>query len=149
MNKKGVLALVLAFLLITSFFTYYIMNAKPPSASAKTETNVTIPTKQSTYCWDGFLSGACVDYAEPFMMNEIKAVSVSPGEKIAISYKRKPIKVPKEVNVWTKGESDFKTVTLLDGDLYVAPSESGTYAVSTNGTWKRGSSSQVFFIKVQ
>ncbi|MET3728215.1 hypothetical protein ABID52_001796 [Fictibacillus halophilus] len=149
MDRKGVLTLVLAFLLIAAFFTYYIMNAKPPSASAKTETNRTIPTKQSTYCWDGFLSGECVDYAEPFMMNEIKAVSVSPGEKIAISYKRKPITVSKEVSVWTEGKSESKTVTLLDGDIYVAPSESGTYAISTNGTWKRGSSSQVFFIRVK
>ncbi|MGA4719772.1 hypothetical protein [Fictibacillus nanhaiensis] len=149
MGKKRVVPLVLTFLLISGFFTYYIMNAKPPTASAKTEKNRTIPTMQSTYCWDGFLSGECVDYAEPFMMNEIKPVTVSPGEKITITYNRKPIKVSKEVSLWTKGKSDSKTATLLNGNIFVAPSESGTYAVSSHGTWKRGSSSQVFFIKVR
>ncbi|ANC77516.1 hypothetical protein ABE65_012195 [Fictibacillus phosphorivorans] len=149
MGKKRVLPLVLTFLLISGFFTYYIINAKPPVASAKTEANIAIPVKQSSYCWDGFLNGECVDYAEPFMMNEIKAITVSPGENIAISYNRKPIKVLEEVRVWKKGQSDSETAILLKGDIFVAPTESGTYAVSTHGTWKRGSSSQVFFIKVK
>ncbi|WP_137789210.1 hypothetical protein [Bacillus sp. E(2018)] len=149
MGKKKVLPLVLTFLLISGFFTYYIMNAKPPTASAKTATNVMIPVKQSSYCWDGFLSGGCADYAEPFMMNDIEPVTVAPSEKITISYNRKPIKVSKEVMVWSKSQSDSKSVKLLVNGTFVAPQESGTYAVSTDGNWKRGSASHVFFITVK
>lgn len=149
MVKKGLLGLVLVFLLISGFFTYYILNAKPPSASAKTETNITIPVKQGSYCWDGFLNGECRDMVEPFMMNDIEAVTVAPGEKITISYNRKPVKVSKEVMVWSKSQSGSKSVNLLEDGTFVAPQASGTYAVSTDGNWKRGSASHVFFIKVK
>ncbi|MED1863826.1 hypothetical protein P4V41_10220 [Fictibacillus nanhaiensis] len=149
MKKTGVLGLVLAFLLISSFFTYYIMNAKPPTASAITETNASIPVKQGSYCWDGFLSGECRDMVEPFMMNDIEAVTVAPGENITVSYNRKPIKVSKEVSIWLKGQSDSESETLLEDGTFVAPQESGIYAVSTYGNWKRGSASYVFYIKVK
>ncbi|WP_144699667.1 hypothetical protein [Fictibacillus phosphorivorans] len=148
MAKKGLIGLVLTLILISGFFTYYILNAKPPSASAKTETNITIPVKQGSYCWDGFLNGECRDMVEPFMMNDIEPVTVAPGEKIEISYNRKPVKISKEVMVWFKSQSDPKSVNLEDGTI-VAPQESGTYAVSTHGNWKRGSASHVFFIKVK
>lgn len=147
MAKKGLIGLVLTLILISGFFTYYILNAKPPAASAKTETNITIPVKQGSYCWDGFLNGGCKDMVEPFMMNDIEPVIVAPGEKIEISYNRKPVKVSKEVMVWSKSQSDSKSVDLEDG-TFVAPQQSGTYAVSTHGNWKRGSASHVFFIKV-
>ncbi|MBH0157275.1 hypothetical protein IHV10_12915 [Fictibacillus sp. 5RED26] len=149
MAKKKVLPLVLTFLLISGFFTYYIMNAKPPTASAKTEANVTIPVKQGSYCWDGFLNGECRDMVEPFMMNDIEPITVAPSEKITISYNRKPIKVSKEVMVWSKSQSDSKRVKLLEDGTFVAPQDSGTYAVSTDGNWKRGSASHVFFITVK
>ncbi|MGM0807074.1 MAG: hypothetical protein ACQET8_20245 [Bacillota bacterium] len=148
MAKKGLIGLVLTLILISGFFTYYILNAKPPSASAITEANITIPVKQGSYCWDGFLNGECRDMVEPFMMNDIEPVTVAPGEKIEISYNRKPVKISKEVMVWSKSQSDPKSVNLEDGTI-VAPQESGTYAVSTHGNWKRGSASHVFFIKVK
>ncbi|MBH0168233.1 hypothetical protein [Fictibacillus sp. 18YEL24] len=148
MAKKGLIGLVLTLILISGFFTYYILNAKPPSASAITEANITIPVKQGSYCWDGFLNGECKDMVEPFMMNDIEPVTVAPREKIEISYNRKPVKISKEVMVWSKSQSDPKSVNLEDGTI-VAPQESGTYAVSTYGNWKRGSASHVFFIKVK
>jgi hypothetical protein len=86
---------------------------------------------------------------EPFMMNDIEAVTVAPNEKIIISYNRKPVKVSKAVLVWSKSQSNSKSVDLLEDGTFVAPQESGTYAVSTDGNWKRGSASHVLFIRVK
>jgi hypothetical protein len=52
--RKGLLGLVFAVLLISVFFTYYILNAKPPSASAKTKQTSRFPLSKAVIVGMGY-----------------------------------------------------------------------------------------------
>jgi hypothetical protein len=150
MKGKRSAVFIIVFLLLSSFFVYNFINAMLPMPKVKAEGNTTIPVKQGSYCWDGFLSNGCVDMVEPFMMmSDEKLIHVKPKEEITIIYNRNPLKEPKTVTLWTKNKSEPKGALLKTGGILQAPREKGIYAVSTHGIWKRGSVSHVFFIEVR
>ncbi|MDN4073077.1 hypothetical protein [Fictibacillus terranigra] len=149
MKGKWLPVLIIALLLLSSFFVYNYKNAKPPMPKVIAEGSINIPVKQGSYCWDGFLSGECVDMVEPFMMSDKKIIHVKPKEEIRITYNRKPIKESKSVTLWTKNKSEPEEALPMAGGVFLAPRDQGVYAVNTHGIWKQGSASHVFFIKVR
>jgi hypothetical protein len=149
MKGKWLPVFIIALLLSSSFFVYNYMNAKPRMPKVKAEASINIPVKQGSYCWDGFLSGECVDMVEPFMMSDKKIIQVKPEEEITITYNRKPLKESKSVTLWTKNKSESEDALLMAGGIFLAPRDQGVYAVNTHGIWKHGSASHVFFIEVR
>jgi hypothetical protein len=149
MKGKWMFISIVVFLLLTGFIVYNFMNAKPPMPNVKSEGNENVPVLQGSYCWKGFMSASCVDMVEPFMMNDIKIVPVKPEEEITITFKKEPLKEMKTVEIWKKGSNDSEAASMMAGNIILAPLEKGVYAISTHNYWKRGSSSQVFFIEVR
>ena len=149
MKGKWLPIFIVTLLVVLSFFVYNYMNAKPPMPNVKAEGNINIPVKQGSYCWDGFMSGECVDMVEPFMMSDKKIAYVKPEEEIMITFNKKPLKESKIVTLWTKNKSEPEDALLMADGIFLAPREQGVYAVSTHGIWKQGSASHVFFIEVR
>lgn len=150
MKRKWVPVFLVVLLLVSGFiiYNYVVTNAKPPMPSVEAGGNIHIPVKQGSYCWNGLLSGECVDMVEPFMMNDKKIITVKPEEEIKITYSKKPLQLSKSVTLWKKNHEEAHELKMVNG-IFLAPLKKGVYGVSTDGNWKRGSSSHVFFIRVK
>lgn len=150
LKRKWLPVFLVALLLVSGFiiYNYVVTNAKPPMPSVEAGGNIQIPVKQGSYCWNGLINGECVDMVEPFMMNDKKIITVKPEEEIKITYSKKPLQQSKSVTIWTENHKEARELKMANG-IFLAPLKKGVYGVSTDGNWKQGSASHVFFIRVK
>jgi hypothetical protein len=84
------------------------------------------------------------DHASPYQMAEhIKAISLTPNEKIKISIEENP-----EISVYLVNVNGREKEIKLVEHLITAPSEKGMYIYEVEAKWKNGTVSYVFVIEI-
>ncbi|MCR8849373.1 hypothetical protein NQ095_13205 [Rossellomorea sp. SC111] len=146
MRKILAMANIIAVIAIIVFMIKPFQTS-PPTAIV-TAGEVAIPTTQGSYCWDGLFSGHCVDKAYGSIVamgEEYKPTAVSPGEKIKVTFNKKPKKV--EAEQWI-GEEQVKRVELKNHTIMV-PDRKGIYMYHLVAHWKQGDGSYAFSVEVR
>ncbi|MFC7372483.1 hypothetical protein ACFQPF_12460 [Fictibacillus iocasae] len=149
MLKNKRLVILIVFLLLSGLIGYSLINRNPPMPTVKTEGNDRVPVRQASFCWKGFFSAMCVDMAEPFMVEGREGVPVQPGETISITFNQTPLNKMETVSTWKEGDNLPKETPMDSANHFEAPREEGTYGISLNTEWNRGSVSHYFFIDVR
>ncbi|WP_226671945.1 hypothetical protein [Rossellomorea aquimaris] len=119
----------------------------PPKVKV-TVGEVAIPTAEGSYCWDGLFSGGCVDkeYGSIVAMaGEYKPTVVSPGQKINVTFDKKPKTVDAER--WM-GEEQAQRVEWKNR-MITAPEQKGVYVYHIVAHWKQGDGSYAFSLEVK
>ncbi|WGG46284.1 hypothetical protein [Rossellomorea sp. DA94] len=146
MRKALAISNIIAVIAIILFIIQPFRTAPPtPNVTAG---EVSIPTTEGSYCWDGLLSGGCVDKAYSSvvaMAGEDHPTSVSPGEEITVTFKKKPQKIGAEK--WV-GEEQVESVNMKN-HMIVVPDEKGVYVYHLVAHWKQGDGSYVFSVEVK
>jgi len=98
---------------------------------------------QSSYCW----IGKCVDMISPGELlkhHNYKAVKVSPGDRVHISFDAKP----KDGTLSVQYEKDQKHEKVpFEGNAFSIPDEKGTHIYMVSANWSQGSSSYIFSVE--
>ncbi|WP_110929581.1 hypothetical protein [Bacillus massiliglaciei] len=150
MKKTSVILLIvisLAYIIFISFS--FFAHAAPPAPDVSIG-DKNIPTSQGSYCWEGFLSGECVDkvYASPMELGtEHKATEVSPHSRITIHFSKEPMKENFRVEQWSD-EEDVKNIKIKD-NMITVPDKSGIYVYHIIAHWKQGDSNYAFSVQVK
>ncbi|CAN7550073.1 hypothetical protein [Rossellomorea sp. LjRoot5] len=129
------------------FFIIQPFQTAPPTPNV-TAGEVSIPTTKGSYCWDGLLSGGCVDKAYSSvvaMAGEDQPTPVSPGEEITVTFKKKPQQIGAEK--WV-GEEQVESVNIKNHTI-VVPDQKGIYVYHLVAHWKQGDGSYVFSVEVK
>ncbi|MFS0688828.1 hypothetical protein AB1K89_06260 [Sporosarcina sp. 179-K 8C2 HS] len=145
---KKILISLLAVVVVVAG-VYFVFNLKPPKPNITIENN-TVEVAQGSYCWGGLINKQCVDMISPpdiINHHELKPVAVSPGAKLNIEFKRRPLENTLDASIWFSND-EVENVPLNDNVLLV-PKEKGVYIYSVSARWEKGSSSYVFVIEVK
>ncbi|TMU87012.1 hypothetical protein FGG79_02405 [Bacillus sp. BHET2] len=146
MNKILTIINIIAVIAVVLFIIQPIRTA-PPTPNV-TVGEVAIPTSEGSYCWEGFISGQCVDkeYSSVVAMaDEYQPTTVSQNEKIKVTFDKKPKTL--EVERWM-GEEEVEIVEIKD-DFLGVPKEKGVYVYHIISNWKQGDGSYVFSVEVK
>lgn len=117
-----------------------------PTVQVVTQTEV-IPSVAGSYCWHSAGEGKCVDTAAPHEMIESKQlpyVTVAPNETIEFQYSQKPTSI--SVQQWIE---DFNYEEISTSARFTAPSEKGTYIISSIARFSNGDRTDSIAIEVK
>ncbi len=149
MNRIVKFALAFIVIMGIGFLISGIMNNKPPAPLITVE-GKTIPAKQGTYCWNGFLNIKCVDMISPpelIKFYDLEPVAVPPESQLKLDFRKKPNAGSLGANLWLN-DIEMREVNLV-GNILTAPKQSGVYVYDIHARWDKGSSSYVFIIEVK
>lgn len=145
---KSLKLTIISLLFFTFVLVIVFLNAGPPKPTVLAE-GQKITVIEGSYCWKKIMGVECVDKISPSEIianNKIAPMYVSPQSKIKINFKKKPtdgIAVEEWMNA-----SETKTVK-IEGNVFSAPSQKGTYIYIVSGKWDKGSASYIFSLKVK
>ncbi|WP_147296337.1 hypothetical protein [Halobacillus trueperi] len=134
---------------VIGLFVLKPSRSEPPAPTVTTG-NTEIATTQGSYCWDGLLSGKCVDkvYGSPMdMADEHKPTVVSPNEEINIIFQKESMPETLEVEKWT-GEGNREDIVVKNNSI-AAPKEKGLYVYLISADWDEGDGNYAFSVEVK
>ena len=83
--------------------------------------NKTVEVAQGSYCWGGLITRQYVDIISPpeiIKHQELKPLVVSPGVKLKIKFKRKPLRNSLNASIWFSND-EIENIPLNDNSLLV------------------------------
>lgn len=150
--KKVIISIIILGVVMIGLFVFAPFRSEPPIPTI-TAGNITIPTTQGSYCWDGLFSAQCVDmaYTSPLeMAKEHKPTVVSPNAEINIDFPKKPTADTWSVEQWIdKDKIEVVKIELKNNQTIIAPNEKGIYVYHVLANWKQGDGNYAFSIKVK
>lgn len=141
MKKVLISVFIILFIALLAFTAH---KSSLPKVTVKTKTGQ-IQTIQGSHCWHYFANSKCVDMIGPKELIERHKVTptvVSRGEELTIITSQTP-NGPLDIGIW---ESEEKVI--LTKNTFHAPMKEGTYIYMIGGSYKKGSSSNIFTIEV-
>lgn len=117
-----------------------------PTVQVVTQATV-IPSYEGSYCWHSSGESTCVDKVVPHEIIEMGKepfVKVSPGETIEFQYSQSPTSV--SIQQWIQGFDYEEIATTV---RFTAPSEKGTYIISSLARFLNGDRTDTIAIEVE
>lgn len=149
LKNSNRLFVVIGLIILIIAYRYVIMSQEVveiPTVQVVTQTEV-IPSVAGSYCWHSAGEGKCVDTAAPHEMIESKQlpyVTVAPNETIEFQYSQKPTSI--SVQQWIE---DFNYEEISTSARFTAPSEKGTYIISSIARFSNGDRTDSIAIEVK
>lgn len=149
LKNSNRLFVVIGLIILIIAGRYVIMSqevVEMPTVQVVTQTEV-IPSVAGSYCWHSAGEGKCVDTAAPHEMIESKQlpyVTVAPNETIEFQYSQKPTSI--SVQQWIE---DFNYEEISTSARFTAPSEKGTYIISSIARFSNGDRTDSIAIEVK
>lgn len=149
LKNSNRLFVVIGLIILIIAGRYVIMSQEVveiPTVQVVTQTEV-IPSVAGSYCWHSAGEGKCVDTAAPHEMIESKQlpyVTVAPNETIEFQYSQKPTSI--SVQKWIE---DFNYEEISTSARFTAPSEKGTYIISSMARFSNGDRTDSIAIEVK
>ncbi|MEK4700322.1 cAMP-binding protein [Solibacillus sp. FSL R7-0668] len=149
LKNSNRLFVVIGLIILIIAGRYVIMSQEVveiPTVQVVTQTEV-IPSVAGSYCWHSAGEGKCVDTAAPHEMIESKQlpyVTVAPNETIEFQYSQKPTSI--SVQQWIE---DFNYEEISTSARFTAPSEKGTYIISSIARFSNGDRTDSIAIEVK
>ncbi|HEY4623563.1 MAG TPA: cAMP-binding protein [Solibacillus sp.] len=149
LKNSNRLFVVIGLIILIIAGRYVIMSqevVEMPTVQVVTQTEV-IPSVAGSYCWHSAGEGKCIDTAAPHEMIESKQlpyVTVAPNETIEFQYSQKPTSI--SVQKWIE---DFNYEEISTSARFTAPSEKGTYIISSMARFSNGDRTDSIAIEVK
>lgn len=149
LKNSNRLFVVIGLIILVIAGRYVIMSqevAEMSTVQVVTQTEV-IPSVAGSYCWHSAGEGKCVDTAAPHEMLELEPrhyVAVAPNETIEFQYSQKPTSI--SVQQWI-GDFDYEEIST--SARFTAPSEKGTYIISSMARFNNGDRTDSIAIEVK
>mgnify|MGYP003406794070 CR=1 FL=1 len=151
MNIKNVnrLFVIIGIIILVIIGRFVLMNnevVEMPTVQVVTQSAV-IPSYEGSYCWHSNGESTCVDKAAPHEIIEMgnePFIKVAPGETIEFQYNQNPTSV--SIQQWIQ---DFDYENIATNARFTAPSEKGTYIISSLARFSNGDRTDTIAIEVE
>lgn len=151
MNIKNAnrLFVIIGIIILVIIGRFVLMNnevVEMPTVQVVTQSAV-IPSYEGSYCWHSNGESTCVDKAAPHEIIEMgnePFIKVAPGETIEFQYSQNPTSV--SIQQWIQ---DFDYENIATTARFTAPSEKGTYIISSLARFSNGDRTDTIAIEVE
>ncbi|GLC86935.1 hypothetical protein [Lysinibacillus piscis] len=125
-----------------------VLNMEPPMPTVSVDSKK-MEVVQGSYCWNKLVNATCVDKISPpelLAHHQIVPTVVSPQSAIKVEFQKQPIE---EIVVEEWSNSNANKVVSVEGNIFLASQEKGSYIYMISGRWHKGSASYIVNIDVK